>query len=255
MLAATRRTLRFTSFILLEYLRSARILVEIVSIPVFYFIFLRREEMNAEYFFAVTGVYTPLLTLYTMSVIIGLGDRPQSYMLLVRRLGRAGYLMGLFLATVAVVAATYGVICLMTGIINSPVDLDPRSWILGTLPLMLNVALLAALLLMLSPLVFPTGWRLFVLAMIALAFSGNILGGTFREQLATNFPALLNVIGGIQAVLSWPLVPAFSGFALALSRDYSGSAPVVLLSQISLLISLLGLSIYAFIRRDLIFSQ
>lgn len=254
MFTAMKRILQFTGFTLLEYVRSARILVEIISIPVFYFIFLR-GEMTAEYFFTVTGIYTPLLTLYTMSIVIGLGDRPQGYVLLARRLGRAGYLLGLFLATVLVVAATYGATCLLVGILNPPTDLTVEDWILGTLPLMLNVALLAALLMMLSPLVFPTGWRLFVLALIALAFSGNILGGTFREQLADNFPAILSVLGGVQAILSWPLVPAFSGFALALSRDYSGSAPVVLLAQCSLLISLLGLSIYAFIRRDLIFSQ
>jgi hypothetical protein len=59
----------------------------------------------------------------------------------------------------------------------------------------------------------------------------------------------------VQALLSWPLVPAFSGYALAISRDYSGTAPVILVAQASMLLALLGLALYAFSRRDLIFSQ
>jgi ABC-type transport system involved in multi-copper enzyme maturation permease subunit len=246
------RLLRFTGFTLLEYLRSGRVAIEIIATLAAWFIFLRRP-MDAEYFFSVAGVFTPALTLYTTAAFIGLGDRPQGYVLLSRGIGRAIYLIGLFLAACTIVAGAYGVICLLTAALNRPFDLDLGQWVLGTLPLLLNIGLLAALMLMLSPLVFPTGWRLFVLGLIALAFSSNFIGGTLLEALPEAARALLRAL---QALLGGPMVPAFYGFQLAVTRDYStATAYANLLAQASLLVSLLGLSVYAFTRRDLIFSS
>lgn len=246
------RLLRFTGFTLLEYLRSGRVAIEIIATLATWFIFLRRS-MDAEYFFSVAGVFTPALTLYTAAAFIGLGDRPQGYVLLSRGVGRATYLLGLFLATCAIVAGAYGTLCLITALINPPFDLNLGQWLLGTIPLLLNIGLLAALMLMLSPLVFPTGWRLFVLGLIALAFSSNFIGGTLLEAMPD---AVRSVLRAVQALLGGPLVPAFYGFQLAVTRDFSTpTAYANVLAQVSLLISLLGLAVYAFARRDLIFSS
>lgn len=245
------RLLRFTGFTLLEYLRSGRVAIEIIAALSLYAIFFRRP-MNAEYFFSVCGVFTPALTLYTMAAFIGLGDRPQGYVVLSRGVGRATYLLGLFLGAVAIVAGIYGLLCIGVALLNRPPDLDMGGWVLGTMPLLLNIGLLAALMLMLSPLVLPTGWRLLVLGLIALAFSSNFLGGQLLEALPE---AVRAVLRALQALLGGPLVPAFYGFQLAVTRDYSAATAIAnLLAQASLLISLLGLSIYAFTRRDLIFS-
>jgi hypothetical protein len=108
---------------------------------------------------------------------------------------------------------------------------------------------MAALLLVLSPLVLSTGWRLFMLGLIALAFSKNFFGNAALETFPTLLQELLN---SAQTILSWPMVPAFSGFALSMSRDYSGNAPAILVAQLSLIITLLGLSIYSFSRREII---
>jgi ABC-type transport system involved in multi-copper enzyme maturation permease subunit len=246
------RLLRFTGFSLLEYLRSGRVAIELIAVLSVYAIFLRRP-MSAEYFFSVCGVLTPVITLYTMAAFIGLGDRPQGYVLLSRGVGRAIYLLGLFLGAVVIVAGAYGLTCLIVAVLNRPSDLDLGGWLLGTLPLLLNIGLLAALMLMLSPLVFPTSWRLFVLGMIALAFSSNFIGGQLLEVLPD---AVRSVLRAMQALLGGPLVPAFYGFQLAVTRDYSTPTALAnLLAQASLLVSLLGLSIYAFARRDLILSS
>lgn len=246
------RLLRFTGFTLLEYLRSGRVAIELIAVLATWFIFLRRS-MNADYFFSVVGVFTPALTLYTMAAFIGIGDRPQGYVLLSRGVGRASYLLGLFLSATAIVAGAYGLLCLLAAVLNPPLDLDLGQWLLGTLPLLLNIGLLAALMLMLSPLVFPTGWRLFVLALIALAFSSNFIGGTLLEALPD---AVRSLLRALQALLGGPLVPAFYGFQLAVTRDYgTPTALANLLAQASLLVSLLGLAIYAFSKRDLIFSS
>lgn len=249
------RTFRFAGFTLLEYIRSGRIALEIIVTLVVFFIFLRRVgmNMNAEYFFSVTGIYTPILTLYTTSAFIGLSDRPSGYVLLSRGLSRTNYLLGIFLSTLVIVSGSYGILSILVAILNRPLDLNLVGWMLGTLPLLLNIGLLAALMIMLSPLVFATSWRLFVLSLIALAFSSNFIGGPLFSALPNSVQSLLRAI---QAVLGGPLVPAFYGFHLAVTRDYSSATAIAnIFAQISLLISLLSLAIYSFSRRDLIFSN
>lgn len=249
------RTLRFTGFTLLEYLRSGRVAVEIILTLAVYFIFLRRvgQIMTAEYLYSVLGIFTAALTLYTTAAFIGLGDRPQGYLVLVRGVSRGAYLMGMFLSALTIVAGAYGLLCIGVAVLNRPLDLDLVGWVLGTVPLLLNVGLLVALMIMLSPLVFPTGWRLFVLGLIALAFSSNFIGGTLREEMPET---LRSVLSAAQALLGGPLVPAFYGFQLSLTRDYSSATAFVnVLAQLFLLIALLGLAVYSFSRRDLIFSS
>ncbi|MGQ9925578.1 MAG: hypothetical protein ACUVS4_01785 [Chloroflexaceae bacterium] len=244
--------LRFTGFTLLEYLRSGRVAIELVATLAVYFVFLRRP-MDAQYFFSALGIFTPVLTLYTTAIIIGLGDRPQSYVPLAHGIGRGTYLLGLFLSSCALVTGAYGLLSLGVALLNPAVNLSQGDWLLGSLPLFLNIGLLTALMLLLSPLVLSTGWRLLVLGLIAVAFSSNFIGGVMLEALPEAGRALLRAV---QALVGGPLVPAFYGFQLAVTRDYSTpTAFANLLAQALLLASLLGLSIYALSRRDVIFNS
>ena len=94
------RTLRFAAFTLTEYARSGRVLVELIASVVFFYIFLRRwtSAIQPDYFFSVVSLFTLALGFYTSTTVMALGDRPQGYLVLVRRLGRGGYLVGLYLA-------------------------------------------------------------------------------------------------------------------------------------------------------------
>ncbi|HWQ12223.1 MAG TPA: hypothetical protein VNL77_05455 [Roseiflexaceae bacterium] len=252
-MSALARTLRFTAFTLVEYARSGRILVELAATVAAFYLFFRRWDtpMQPEYFFSTTGLFTLALTFYTASTVLGLGDRPQGYLVLARRLGRAGYLLGLYLAVQALIWGVYGALSLGVALYNPVQGLGLRGWLLGTAPLLLNVALLSALLVLLAPMVLSTGWRLAILAVVALAFSGNLIGG---PTLATLPPALATALDVLRTIFSTPLLPAFTGFALAVSRDYSGISVVIPLAQLSLTLGLLSLAIYTFSRRELIFS-
>jgi hypothetical protein len=251
--SAVVRLVLFVSFTLIEYVVSWRILVEGGLTAAFYYIFLRASDtgIDAEKFFSLTGIFTLVMTIYTTSSVIGLGDRPQGYVVLSRRVGRTTYILSFYLVAMLILVVMYGALSLATAIWSQFTDLTLTGWLLGTLPLLLNVGLMAAFILMLSPLVLPTGWRLFVLGLMALAFSKNFLGNALIETFP---PVFTNVIDGLQTVLGWPMVPAFSGFALAMSRDYSGNAPAILVAQSSLLAALLGLAIYSFSRRELVLS-
>jgi hypothetical protein len=246
----TSRTLRFVAFTLTEYARSGRILIELLASVVFFYLFLWRWTAQPDYFFSTAGLFALGLTFSTISAMQSLGDRPQGYLILVRRLGRGAYLLGLYLAAILIVLAMYVLISLAVALLHRIDGLDVRTWLLGSIPLLLNVALLGALLTLLAPMVLTAGWRLGILALVAIAFSGNLLGGPAMAQLGP----LANVLDVLRTIFSTPLLPAFTGFALSVTRDYSVLSLAILLAQFSLTLSLLALAVYSFARRELIFS-
>src|SRR5262245_57917631 len=176
-----RRTLSFIIFTLTEYMRSGRILIELLASIVFFYLFLWRWTAQPDYFFSTVGLFALGLTFSTISAMQSLGDRPQGYLILVRRIGRGTYLLGLYLAALLIVLGLYLLISLGTVLLQRITDLDARTWLLGTIPLLLNVALLGALLTLLAPMVLVAGWRLAILALVAIAFSGNLLGGLVMQ--------------------------------------------------------------------------
>jgi hypothetical protein len=149
------------------------------------------------------------------------------------------------------VAAVYGAVSLGIALANPVSGLSLAGWALGSAPLLLNIALLSALLLLLAPMVLSTGWRLTILAFVALAFSGSLIGGPTMASLP---PAVATALDVLRTIFSTPLLPSFTGFALSVSRDYSGINAIIPLAQLSLTLGLLSLAVYAFSRRELIFS-
>lgn len=244
------RTLRFALFTLIEYVRSGRILIEVLVVAAAYYLFFR-DAMDSAYFFTYAGLCAVLLMLITATSIMGLGDRLQGYIVLMRRLGRGGYLIGLYLAALLVGIASYSALSLLVALFNHVSDLTFLDWLRRSIPLVLNIALLSALLTLLSPIVLTVGWRLLTLAIVALAFSGNLISG----QTLQDMPDLLQLtIQVLRTIAGTPLLPAFAGFTLAVTGDYSGANVAIVFSQAFLTLSLLALALYAFSRRELIFS-
>jgi hypothetical protein len=87
--------------------------------------------------------------------------------------------------------------------------------------------------------------------MLAIAFSGSLLG---TQTLRALPQPLVVVLDALRTVFSAPLLPAFSGFYLAVSRDYSGLSALTPIAQLMLTLALLFLAVYVFSRRELIFS-
>lgn len=247
-----KRTISFAAFNLVEYLRSGRFLVEGIAVLAGYYFLFRptNPPMIAERFFSNAGLCTALLMFYTTTSMMGLGDRPEGYVVLARRIGRGGYLAGLYLAALSVGLACYGAFALTTALLNPAQDLSFGGWLLGTLPLGLNIALVGALLTLLSPMVLTAGWRLFILALAAIAFSGGLIGGSTQRDLWAPITTATNVL---RTIFGTPLLPAFSGYTLSVTRNYSGFYAAIPFAQLSLTLSLLALSLYAFGRRELRF--
>jgi hypothetical protein len=86
---------------------------------------------------------------------------------------------------------------------------------------------------------------------VAIAFSGGLIGGQTLSDLPGPVTAALDVL---RAIFSTPLLPAFTGFALSISRDYSGIAFAIPLAQLFLTLGLLTMAVYIFARREIILS-
>jgi len=254
MSAWSRGTMAFAGFTLQEYLRSGRIAVEGVAVlAAVWLLFWPRSAsgLDGRLFFSLGGLFLLALGAYTAMAIMRLGNRPQGYVLLARRLGRSGYLLGLYLASIIVVLATYLSLSLVVALIYAlyrlPLNLTLAGWWLGTVPLVLDMALAAAFMTLLSPLVMSAAPRLTILALFVVALSTDL----------TKMAALpiANVLGPLQMLLGLPLLPVMGGFALAVQQTYGPGALGIIAGQVVVGWALLTAAVYAFERRDLILSS
>ncbi len=245
-MTALRRIATFTRLSLTEYMRSGRILIELTLAIAFWGLFFQnpRGFVTLDQVFQLSGIFTLLLTLYTTSAMLSLGDRPQGYVILTRPLGRRGYLLGLYCAAVLVVFLAFLVILGLTVAVNRLVDFGARDLLLGSIPTLLNVALLGALMILLSSLVLKNTPRLLLLAAIAIALYTNSW-----PQARSN-----RLLSSLQAIFSWLLIPAMRGFQLAQTRTLADGGLAILFAQVAMTVLLLSLATIAFVRRDLILS-
>lgn len=244
-----RRVLRFARFTLREYIRSGRVLVEIITMLVVLWMFFwprGKSGLEASWFFGMVGLYLTLLASYTVFMIMRLGNRPQGYLLLSRDLGRSGYFVGLYMASLIVVLITYMVFSLGILVLWStrPAALSFVEWLLGSTLILLNASIMMAFIAFITPLVLTTAPRLIVLGLLVLALGRDV-------DIFGNIPGN-EILYPVEAVLGLPLVPMLSGFALATDPQISWWAGLVMLEQLLLALAITGCALVAFERRELI---
>ena len=252
-----RQIWAWTRFTLSEYTRSGRILIELGAFVVFAYIFLRKPNTAATLtftqFFGMVAVFVLAQTIYTTSVLVSMGNRAQGYVVLARPLGRKGYLVGLWLAAFLIGLANLLLCSLVAALVNPAQNLSATPgiaiWLLGALPLVLDIALIAALVMFLSSLVLSSGWRLVMLAVLALASVGST--DVFSKIVNVEGP-VSRILAAVRTIVALPLTPLLAGFELSVQRLYSPQAVAVILGQVTLLVAVLAFAMFAFDRRDII---
>jgi ABC-type transport system involved in multi-copper enzyme maturation permease subunit len=179
---------------------------------------------------------------------MGMGNRPQGYVLLTRRLGRGGYFAGLYLAALLVSVGAY--LALLAAALagfwaqGQPLNTSPAMLFQGSLPLLLDQAVLASTIALLAPLTLGRRARLPALAVLAVALASDL--GDLRLVDPTGALALLYRAAHLA------LAPATNGFALAVAHTLTPAAAGILAGQVALAAALLALALGVFARRDLI---
>lgn len=245
-----RRTLTFAGFVLSEYLRSRRFLVELLIgvavVPLF--MPLGREDLDVTQFFTVVGLFVLVQSAYTTWVVVGQGRRPQGYVVLARPLGRSGYLTGYYLASVAMTSLVYltltlGVLSIQWATNHLP-SLSVEEWLLRTLPLLMDVAIISAFVTLIAPLVLTPWPRLAALALPVLALSSEV-------RLLERLEAALGVTL-LHELFDLVLFPVAAGFGLAIQSGYTPGSAWIFGHQLALALALLAIALFAFHRRELI---
>jgi hypothetical protein len=252
-----RQIWAWTRFTLSEYARSGRIIVEMIAFVAFAWIFLRKPNQNATLtftqFFGMVSVFVLAQTIYTSSVLVSMGNRAQGYVVLARPLGRKGYLIGLWLAALLIGIGNLLLCSLVAALVNPARSQSATPgigiWFFGALPLLLDIALVAALVLFLSSLVLSSGWRLVMLAVLALASVGST--DVFSKIVNVDGP-ISRILAAVRTVVALPLTPLLAGFELSVQLQYSPQAVAIIGGQIALLVAVLAFAMFAFDRRDII---
>lgn len=252
-----RQIWAWTRFTLSEYSRSGRIIVELIAFVAFAWIFLRKPNQNATLtftqFFGMVSVFVLAQTIYTTSILVSMGNRAQGYVVLARPLGRKGYLIGLWLAAFLIGLGNLLLCSLVAALVNPAQSQSATPgialWLLGALPLVLDIALVAALVLFLSGLVLSSGWRLVMLSVLALASVGST--DVFSKIVNVDGP-ISRILAAIRTIVALPLTPLLAGFELSVQRLYSPQSIAIILGQIALLVAVLSFAMFSFDRRDII---
>ncbi|MCL4508204.1 MAG: ATP-binding cassette domain-containing protein [Chloroflexi bacterium] len=156
--------------------------------------------LNAGQFFVLGGAGILALTCYSTAIVTALSNRAQGYVVLTRSLGRSGYLAGTYGTALVLAAAAYVTLSVLVALVYAtarlPFHLSATTWLLGTLPLFLNMAGVAAFVLLLSPLVPAAGLRL----LLRPSIDGFALARTQAYDLSA-LPVLLGQVGLVAALL------------------------------------------------------
>ncbi len=230
-----------------EYLRSLRWLVEFGLAALAYVLYFRQPGLDAQGFTTGLHLFGGICVAVAAQGIYAMADREQGMLLLTRRIGRSGYLLAHLLTVVIIAIAGCGLLSAAVALTAPVAGLTLADWGFAVLPLVLNIVLLAAMVLLLTPLVLAPGWRLLILLAAMLAFSGTLIGGQTLAALPAPLVLLLDVLRTIFAV---PLLPFFSGYEIGVTGDRA-NAPVLLATQSLMALGLVALVLTIFARRDL----
>jgi hypothetical protein len=251
MSAWLRRTWVFTRFTLGEYIRSGRIVVELATVAVAEWLLFwphGASGFDPPQFFSLGGLVILCLAAYTTGAMMSLGNRPQGYVLLTRRLGRSGYFSGLVIAALLLAVTSYlvllAVVLLVFAGARQPLNVTAGMLAQGTLPLLLDAAVIVAAIALLSPLTLARNVRLAVLAVLALFLASDL------SQVRSLDPTgILALLAGVLGVVISPLT---DGFALAVEHTIVPAALGILAGQVILAAALFALGLASFSRRELI---
>ena len=251
MRASFGRTLTFTWLTVREYGRSGRIAVEAIAVGAIVWALFwpwNSCSLDGTEYFTLGGLFILALTMYTtFSIVNGLGNRAQGYIVLSHKLSRRGYLLGLYLASLVVLGTTWLALSFVIRLLNWPCNLTLGGYVRGTVPLMIDVAIMAAFVTLITPLVMSGTFRLLLLALLALAINSD-----FRVVAGLDLGPILTPV---QSVLSIPLLPAGQGYVLALDHGYGWSGLIVLAGQLVMLTILLAIALFRFERQDVVFNR
>lgn len=231
------KVVRMAQMLLVEYVSSGRILVEL-GLVVAAEVFVRLAAPSATVATLTVGVVAVALAVLVTYRTTSWANHNLAYMLIVRPLGRGGYLLGTVLASWVLVLALYFVLQVA---VLPHLEITLLELVRTSLPMILALSLVVVVASFLSPLVAGGEWlRTVFLVLLALS--------VYREDLGQWNDYLRQALHAFWMAFAVPVLGA-----LNLSADWGYTLPVIWLLGLTAAETILILlaAVVLFMQRDL----
>jgi len=189
--------------ILMEYMQSQRILIEWGS-AIAVAAILIRDGTNTHTMMATWSLYSILVALYTTSVLADVAEQPFQMQRLLAIQSRRAYISAYLIAANIIVISSY-IIVVVVSFVTAPLARPTLELFAASLPcILVLISVVTTLMLMLTPLVANTQQRIFVLLLITIPLSWNILGPAIQRFIGTEYSAFIAAFTTIWGLLLWP---------------------------------------------------
>jgi len=195
--------------ILSEYLQSQRILIEwgsAIAVP----FLLIRDSTNAHTMMATWSLYTILLALYTTSVLADIAEQPFQIQRLLAVQSRRTYISAYLIAAIIIVMSSYVIMMTLSFFVAPLAHPSPMVLVVSIPCMCLLISVVAALMLMLTPLVASTQQRIVVLLIITIPLSWNIIGPAVLRVIGPNYTSLMAGVTTLWGILLWPTLHLYT---------------------------------------------
>jgi hypothetical protein len=176
--------------ILAEYFQSQRILIEwgsAIAIPILFI----RNSTNMHTMMATWSLYSILVALYTTSVLADVAEQPFQLQRLLAIQSRRAYISAYLIAANLIIISSY-VITIVVSFVIAPLAHPPfLTLIASAVSMVVLISVMAAVMLMMTPLVASTTQRILVLLLITLPLAWNIIEPVVQRLVGTNYTTLI----------------------------------------------------------------
>lgn len=220
--------------ILADFVFSGWFLAELAYVPALY-VFAFRYPFDTPFFFETANWGLSLLTICATVLLVGRAMRPAMYRYGSEQAARQAYIAGLALAAAALRLIVYIWLLALVLLSQHLLDATPGALLAGSLGLVANSIVLAALTLALSTTFAPRLARLLMMGWLV---------GALYSYIGTNTLA--------DFFLSWrlPLLPIFAGFTMGLTGTIDGGDLLVLAVDALYVVGLVWLASFWRVRRE-----
>ncbi|MBM4412079.1 MAG: hypothetical protein FJ040_01325 [Chloroflexi bacterium] len=218
--------------ILMEHIRSQRILVELIIVGAMAF-FVLRNLNDAQAIHASLVLYAFLVSLYTTSVIADSSEQPHAIQRMLALPARHLLLQAIGTSVATITIASY-VVLVGVGMILNPLAMPSLlTLLLGFPSLLLLIVTAILLMLLMTPLVATTTQRIIVLAIITIPIAWNIVVSTVNLSMPSIDGTIIAAMTTVWGTLLWP---PFSVYHHAIHPDYNALTVLFHLIHVCILV-------------------
>lgn len=239
--------MRLVRWILDDYMRTQRILVEWVAAVAIAYVALHTHS-DAASTLATWSLSVIAFALYTTSVIADIAEHPSNLVRLLQLKSRRTYIVAFLVATFIIVASSYALLVAATYLFAQAAFPDWQLW-LSTIPAIIVLIVTAIIvMILLTPLVAGPLQRLALLAFIAVPLAWDRVIAILPDMLPGTVMAAFQAMSTFFGVMLWPTMQLYS---LTINPQFDTLSLLLVVIHVFIISGLTVLAVRWYNRRSL----